>query len=269
MLTFAPYIVPMSGFLFHEVVFGPVHSRRLGLSLGINLLPLHSKHCSFNCIYCECGWTKPNPQHHPVLPGREEVAGFLEQRLIQLVDEQHIPDVITFAGNGEPTMHPDFTGIVDDTIALRDKFVPGSRVTVLSNASMLDNESVFGALQKLDNNILKLDAGDEKMFNLINNPVEPIRFESLIDNLKKFNGNLIVQSMFLRGSFKGEPVDNTTSAEVEKWLEYLMEINPKMVMIYPIARETPVHNLEKITMPELEKIASRVTLSGIKAVVYQ
>ncbi|MCX6278782.1 MAG: radical SAM protein [Bacteroidetes bacterium] len=259
----------MSGFLFHEVVFGPVRSRRLGLSLGINLLPLHSKHCSFNCIYCECGWTKPDLLNQPMFPSREEVAGYLEQRLIQLVDEHYIPDAITYAGNGEPTMHPDFAGIVDDTLALRDKFVPGSKVTVLSNASMLDNESVFGALQKLDNNILKLDAGNEKMFNLINNPVEPIRFESLIGNLKKFNGNLIIQSMFLRGRFKGESVDNTTSAEVEKWLESLVEIKPKMVMIYPIARETPVHNLEKIALPELEKIASRVTLSGIKAVVYQ
>ncbi|MEI6434045.1 MAG: radical SAM protein [Bacteroidota bacterium] len=259
----------MSGFLFHEVVFGPVRSRRLGLSLGINLLPLHSKHCSFNCIYCECGWTKPDLLNQPTFPSREEVAGYLEQRLIQLVDEHYIPDAITYAGNGEPTMHPGFAGIVDDTIALRDKFVPESKVTVLSNASMLDNDAVFVALQKLDNNILKLDAGDEKMFNLINNPVEPIRFESLIGNLKKFNGNLIIQSMFLRGRFRGESVDNTTTAQVEKWLEYLMEIKPKMVMIYPIARETPVHNLEKIALPELEKIASRVTLSGLKAVVYQ
>ena len=259
----------MSGFLFDDVVFGPVRSRRLGLSLGINLLPLHLKHCTFNCIYCECGWTKKTGIPDPVFPSRDEVRAFLEQRLIALGAEDYIPDALTYAGNGEPTMHPEFAGIVDDTIVLRDKYVPGSKVTVLSNASMLDDEEIFTALQKLDNNILKLDAGNEKMFNLINNPVVPVGFDNLIGNLKKFNGNLIIQSMFLRGSYKGELIDNTSAQEVDQWLVHLQEIKPKKVMIYPIARATPVHDLEKIPLSELEKIAEKVKNCGLKVNVYQ
>jgi wyosine [tRNA(Phe)-imidazoG37] synthetase (radical SAM superfamily) len=259
----------MAGFLFDDVVFGPVRSRRLGLSLGINLLPLHLKLCTFNCIYCECGWTKPDKQGDPVFPSRKEVQTFLEQRLEELVREDYIPDALTYAGNGEPTMHPEFAGIVDDTIVLRDKYVPGSKVTVLSNASMLDHEEIFTALQKLDNNILKLDAGYGKMFNLINNPVVPVGFKNLIGNLKKFNGNLIIQSMFLRGSYKGELIDNTSALEVDQWLEHLLEIKPKMVMIYPIARATPVHNLEKISLPELEIIAEKVKGAGLNVRVFQ
>ena len=248
----------MSGFLFNDVIFGPVRSRRLGLSLGINLLPLHTKYCSFNCIYCECGWTSPNQAPNPVFPSRAEVKLFLEQRLQQLVHEDYLPDALTYAGNGEPTLHPEFAGIVDDTIALRDKYVPLSKVTVLSNASMIHIPAVFAALQKLDNNILKLDAGFERVFNLINNPVDPVSFDSLVENLTKFNGNLVIQSMFLRGTFKGEIVDNTTPAEVEEWIRRIVEIKPKMVMIYPIARATPVHNLEKIGQEELEAIAVKV-----------
>jgi wyosine [tRNA(Phe)-imidazoG37] synthetase (radical SAM superfamily) len=259
----------MPGFLFHEVVFGPVRSRRLGLSLGINLLPLHSKYCSFNCIYCECGWTPPDMSSHQELPSRAEVAMYLGQRLKELASEDHLPDAITYAGNGEPTLHPDFAGIVDDTIALRDAYAPGAKVTVLSNATMIQHAAIFSALQKLDQNILKLDAGNERMFGLINNPVEPVNFDVLVENLKKFNGNLIIQSMFLRGLFKGQVVDNTTSQEVEGWLRRLKEINPAMVMIYPVARETPVHNLEKISLDELEQIALKVRQAGINVQVYQ
>jgi wyosine [tRNA(Phe)-imidazoG37] synthetase (radical SAM superfamily) len=258
----------MPGFLFHDVIFGPVRSRRLGLSLGVNLLPLHSKYCSFNCIYCECGWTPPHPDNPPEFPSREEVGLYLEQRLKQLADESYLPDAITYAGNGEPTLHPDFAGIVDDTLVLRDKHAPGAKVTVLSNSSRIHIPAVFGALNKLDNNILKLDAGSEKMFNLINNPVEPVQFAALIGALKKFRGNVIIQSMFLRGSFKGEPVDNTTGNEVDEWLRHLVEIKPKMVMIYPIARATPVHNLEKIPLAELTAISDKVKAAGIEVRVY-
>jgi len=259
----------MSGFLFHEVIFGPVRSRRLGLSLGINLLPLHSKYCTFNCIYCECGWTPPDMTGSPEFPSREEVALFLEQRLQELSDEDYLPDAITYAGNGEPTVHPDFAGIVDDTTALRNFYAPEAKVTVLSNSSMIHDPGVFHALLKLDNNILKLDAGDERLFNLINNPVEPVNFTSLVGNLKKFKGNLIIQSMFLRGSFKGQVVDNTTSESVESWLKCLLEIKPRMVMMYPIARATPVHNLEKITKVELEVIARHAEAAGLEVQVYE
>jgi wyosine [tRNA(Phe)-imidazoG37] synthetase (radical SAM superfamily) len=259
----------MAGFLFHEVIFGPVRSRRLGLSLGINLLPLHSKYCSFNCIYCECGWTPPDLAKHPEFPTRKEVAEYLEQRLRELHRDDYLPDAITYAGNGEPTMHPDFAGIVDDTIALRDSFAPGAKVTVLSNSSMIHDPAVFESLQKLDNNILKLDAGFNRTFQLINNPVFPVNFENLVENLTKFKGNLIIQSMFLRGTFKGELVDNTTDYEVNGWLECLKKIRPKLVMIYPIARATPVHNLEKIEVAELEKIAQKAREAGMIVQVYQ
>jgi wyosine [tRNA(Phe)-imidazoG37] synthetase (radical SAM superfamily) len=259
----------MAGFLFHDIIFGPVRSRRLGLSLGINLLPTHKKHCSCNCIYCECGWT-PAPSADPLhFPDRKLVYTFLEQRLKEMVEEDYLPDALTFAGNGEPTLHPDFAGIVDDTIVLRDKYSPGAKVTVLSNASMIHDPNVFRALLKLDNNILKLDAGSERLFQLMNNPVIPVNFYDLIGNLKRFEGKLIIQSMFLRGYFKDQPIDNTTKEEIDEWLNHIKEINPKMVMIYPIARATPVHSLEKIPVIELEVIAKKVRETGIEVKVYQ
>jgi wyosine [tRNA(Phe)-imidazoG37] synthetase (radical SAM superfamily) len=259
----------MAGFLFHEVVFGPVRSRRLGLSLGVNLLPIHEKYCSFNCIYCECGWTPPPSESIPVLPSREEVRWYLEKQLNQLVSEDYLPDAITFAGNGEPTIHPDFPQIVDDTIALRDLLAPSAKVTVLSNASRLHREDIFNALLKLDNNIQKLDGGTERIFRLINNPVDLITIDSVVADLKRFNGEVVIQTMFLRGHFRGEPIDNTTPEEVSAWIEKLIEIRPKSVMIYPVARATPLQNLEKIPIFELEKIAEKVREKGIKVEVFQ
>lgn len=258
----------MAGFLFHDLIFGPVRSRRLGLSLGINLLPLHKKYCSFNCIYCECGWTAPGGAELRELPTRGQVSEFLERRLKELVAEEYLPDVLTYAGNGEPTLHPEFAGIVDDTIALRDKYVPDARVSVLSNASMLGNPEVVRALQLIDNNILKLDAGTEKMFRLINNPGPLFDFTQLIENLKLFNGKQIIQTMFLRGEYLGETVDNTTPGEVCAWITCLEKIRPAMVMIYPIARETPLQNLQKISQQELEAIANKARATGIKVKVY-
>ncbi|MEI6456352.1 MAG: radical SAM protein [bacterium] len=258
----------MAGFLFHEVVFGPVRSRRLGLSLGINLLPRHSKFCSFNCIYCECGWTPPGSEKDQDLPSKNEVSQFLEQRLKELNESDYLPDAITYAGNGEPTLHPDFAEIVDITLALRDRYAPEALVSVLSNGSRTSDPKVFNALLKLDRNIQKLDCGSEKIFMLMNNPVEAIRLDELAGNLKKFDGRVIIQSMFLRGKFRGEIVDNTTTAEVDLWIERLKMIKPASVMIYPIARETPVHNLEKIPVAELEVIAARVRAQGLKVEVY-
>lgn len=258
----------MSGFLFDDVIFGPVRSRRLGLSLGINLLPLHFKHCSFNCIYCECGWTKPAPGGEIQFPDREQVALFLEKRLQQLVAQNYLPDSLTYAGNGEPTLHPDFPGVVEDTIRLRNQFIPATKISVLSNASMTGDPVVFNALLKVDNNIQKLDAGGSRLFNLINNPLTAVDFDQVVSNLKKFNGEVIIQSMFLRGHFKGEWVDNTNEREVEQWLGHLTRIRPSMVMIYPVARATPVHNLEKISDEELQKIAKKVRKTGLNAEVF-
>ena len=259
----------MSGFLFHEAVFGPVRSRRLGLSLGINLLPLHSKYCSFNCIYCECGWTPLSPKEAPSLPSRERIAEALEDALRELVAENRIPDALTYAGNGEPTIHPEFPEIVEDTIRLRDRYVPSAKVTVLSNASMVDDPKIFEALMKLDNNIQKLDAGNQRMFELINNPVSPVDLEKLLDGLTRFNGHVTIQSMFLRGNYRGEDIDNTKPAEVEEWIARLKKIRPASVMIYAIARATPLRNIEKIPQSVLERIADRVKEAGILVSVYQ
>jgi wyosine [tRNA(Phe)-imidazoG37] synthetase (radical SAM superfamily) len=258
----------MAGFLFHDVIFGPVRSRRLGLSLGINLLPLHRKHCSFNCIYCECGWTKPSSADPPGYPSRAEVAEFLEKKLLELSSEQYYPDSLTYAGNGEPTLHPQFAEIVDDTINLRDRLMPNAKISVLSNASMTGDEKVFNALLRIDNNIQKLDAGEEKMFRMINQPLMGPSFGDIVKNLIRFDGRVIIQSMFLRGEYKGEIIDNTVESEIVSWLEHLRKIRPSGVMIYPIARETPAHHLEKVSSSTLVAIAQRVRELGIHAEIY-
>jgi wyosine [tRNA(Phe)-imidazoG37] synthetase (radical SAM superfamily) len=258
----------MPGFLFHDVIFGPVRSRRLGLSLGINLLPAHSKYCSFNCIYCECGWTPMEKGERKDLPPGDMVAEFLEKSLMELVETDYLPDAITFAGNGEPTLHPEFAEIVDDTVRLRDKYCPDAKVSILSNASMLDKQKVFDALLKLDNNIQKLDAGNEELFRIMNNPVHAVNYKSLVENLRRFNGKVIIQSLFLRGTYRGSIIDNTTPEAVEEWLQRIRQINPQMVMVYPIARATPVGGLEKIPVQELDVIAEKIKKTGLKAAVY-
>jgi wyosine [tRNA(Phe)-imidazoG37] synthetase (radical SAM superfamily) len=255
-------------FLFDRVVFGPVHSRRLGVSLGINLLPTGYKHCSFNCIYCECGWTKNRENEKIEFPPALLVKEFLEKKLREMQLNNELPDAISFAGNGEPTIHPDFAEIIDITIELRNKYSPKSKIAVLSNASMLHLPEVVNALKKTDQNILKLDAGTEETFRNINNPVTDISLETVVENLKQFKSNLIIQTLFVRGEFKGKMVDNTTETEVKEWLKYIKELNPEMVMIYPIARATPVSGLVKVSLKELETIAEKVKKIGIKAEVY-
>ncbi len=258
----------MSGFLFNEVIFGPVKSRRLGVSLGINLLPTDYKYCTYNCIYCECGWTEKHNSNHQPLPKREEIKKLLRQKLAQMSSDKMIPDNITFAGNGEPTIHPEFAGIVDDTIALRDEFFPQATTTVLSNASLIQKPKIFNALLKVDNNILKLDAGSETQFQRINLPNSKISISQLVDHLCLFKGNLIIQTLFLSGIYQGETIDNTTEEEISLWLEHLKKIKPKKVMIYPIDRETPAQDLNKIAKEKLNEIALRVNELGIATEVY-
>jgi wyosine [tRNA(Phe)-imidazoG37] synthetase (radical SAM superfamily) len=258
----------MPVFLFHDVIFGPVRSRRLGLSLGINLLPSHSKYCSYNCIYCECGWTTQVPGDAVELPTRLQVKEFLEQRLKELAAEEYLPDAITFAGNGEPTLHPDFAGIVDDTIQLRNRYAAQAQVVVLSNASTLENPDVFHALTRLDQNIQKLDSGSDELFRLINNPVAPGRFNETIERLKSFNGQVIIQSLFLKGTFNHHSVDNTAEEEVSAWLGHISVIRPKLVMLYSLARATPSRHLENVSTADLEKIAERVRSLNMRAEVY-
>ena len=252
----------MATFLFDKIIFGPVKSRRLGVSLGINLLPTNVKVCSFDCIYCECGWTPKKHKEKAVLPKRDEVREKLEETLIKMVADNQLPDVITFAGNGEPTLHPEFAGIIDDTIKLRDKISPNARIAVLSNATMLHKKGVFNALLKIKDNIQKLDSAFEETVRLLDCPNGNFNLDKVVEQLESFNGKVIIQTMFVRGSFKGSEIDNTTKKEISAWLELLQKINPSQVMIYTIARDTPINTLKKVPLEELNSIADRVKNIG-------
>ncbi len=248
----------MATFLFDKIIFGPVSSRRLGVSLGINLLPTDSKFCSFDCIYCECGWTPEKGTVKTVLPTGAEVREKLEEKLLQMQQENRLPDVITFAGNGEPTMHPEFETIINDTLELRDRFAPEARIAVLSNASRIHQKRVFNALLKADDNIQKLDSAFDETVRILNQPRGRFKLWEVVDELCNFEGKVTVQTMFVRGSFNGQYVDNTTDEEVNAWLKLIEIIAPKKVMIYTIARDTPINTLQKVTKKDLEKIARKV-----------
>ena len=258
----------MSGILFDEIVFGPVKSRRFGVSLGINLMPLEGKLCSFNCVYCECGLTDERKKDKLKLFSASEINASLQSRFEALKEGGLDPDNITFAGNGEPTLHPEFETLIDNTIRLRDKFFPKAMITVLSNATRLDRSNVKRALLRIDNNVLKLDAGTNATFQAINRPTQLITLEKVVQELKNFEGNLTVQTMLIRGDVDGKLVDNTTEEEVSLWLNYIREINPKLVMLYPIDRQTPYRTLEKVPEPEFQALAARIEELGIKAEVF-
>ena len=253
----------MSTIIYPSPIFGPIHSRRLGLSLGINLMPDDGKVCTFDCIYCECGLNAERRPHHP-RPTRQAVADGLEQKLKAMAAERQHPDVLTFAGNGEPTGHPDFSGIIDDTLQLRDRYCPEARVSVLSNATQLHRPDVVEALLRVDNNIQKLDTVDPSYINKVDRPVG-IRYDmhAVIGQLKAFRGHVIIQTMFMRGMYCGESVDNTGEAFVAPWIEAVKEIAPQEVMVYTIDRETPVEGLKKAGREQLDAIRDRIIALGI------
>ena len=257
----------MATSLFSDVIFGPIRSRRLGLSLGVNLLPTEAKLCNFDCIYCECGWNSDHCGSRR-FNDREVVRELLAAQLRKMADEGTPPDVITFAGNGEPTMHPEFEAIIDDTIALRDELCPSARVSVLSNATMISRESVRRALERVDNNILKLDSAFDATVQLMNKPQQATyTVERTVSEMERFEGRMILQTMFLRGRVGEQPIDNTTEHEVEAWLEIVARIRPQRVMVYTIDRDTPLDTLEKISVEELRRIAARVEALGIECSV--
>jgi len=257
----------MPTFLFNEIIFGPVKSRRLGISLGVNLLPEDYKYCTYNCLYCECGWTLKSDKKVK-LHTREEIKQTLEAKLKEMLADNYPPDNITFAGNGEPTIHPEFTEIIDDTIKLRDEYFPKAQISVLSNATQIHKTKIVNALLKVDQNILKLDSAIDKTYQIINQPISSITVRTLVDRLKVFNGNLSIQTLFIKGNYKGDYFDNTTDEEVDKWIELLQEIKPKMVMIYPIARDTPHSDLEKIDSTTLKNIGEKVRALGFNVNIY-
>ncbi len=257
----------MATFLFDRIIFGPVISRRLGVSLGINLLPANSKICSFDCIYCECGRNPENRDREIHLPSRKEVKEKLEQTLQMMQSENRLPDVITFAGNGEPTLHPRFPEIVGDTAVLRSLYAPEARIAVLSNATRIHRPAVFSALLQVDDNIQKLDSAIPATLRLLNCPPGGFSLHKTTEHLRAFNGKVIIQTLFVKGSFKGETIDNSTPGEIEPWIELLKIIKPSRVMIYTIARDTPVETLVKIPSGKLREIALRVEAEGLKVQV--
>ena len=256
----------MSTVIYPSPIFGPVHSRRLGVSLGINLMPADGKICTFDCIYCECGF---NADRRPALPRptRDEVREALTLRLEPMRREGPAPDVLTFAGNGEPTAHPEFAAIVDDVIALRDRFFPSARISVLSNATRAHLPEVKKALLRVDNNILKLDTVDPDYIRRVNRPASAYDVHRVVETLAGYDGRLIVQTMFMRGSDAEGSVDNTSDRYVLPWLDAVRTIRPQAVMIYTIDRETPDHDLLKATHDDLDRIAALVQAAGIPCTV--
>ena len=254
----------MGTFLFDKIIFGPVKSRRLGNSLGINLLPTDFKICNFNCIYCECGWTLLKNKKFQFI-NAEDYSGLVSKELKRISENNIQVDTITFAGNGEPTMHPDFDKIIEITIRNRDIYFPKAKIAVLSNSTLIGKSKVFEALQKIELNILKLDSGIFNTIKILNGPPANFTLEKLTENLKQFKGNFIMQTMFIRGEYNGKTVDNTSETEIEKWLDIVKTTKPKLVMIYTIRRDTPVNTLFPVQEEELKRISILVKEAGFKS----
>lgn len=252
----------MGTFLFDAPVFGPVNSRRLGVSLGINLLPKDGKVCSFNCIYCECGLNEERRSISKTWSTSEEVKQALESRLSGMKKNQDALNVITFAGNGEPSLHPQFLTIIKDTVALRDMYFPKVKISVLSNAAHLDRGEVFDALQCVDNNILKLDSAIVSTFQIINNAKSIVDFDAIVPNLARFDGKVILQTLFCKGIHNGQVFDNTTEAEVSALIEAYRVIKPESIMIYSLSRDTPIDTIETVDKPQLNLIADKLRAEG-------
>ena len=250
--------------LFDSIVYGPIRSRRLGVSVGMNLMPTTAKLCTFDCVYCECGWNQP--VSHPIIPTREQVREALASRLIALSPNSIV--VITFSGNGEPTLHPEFLGIIEDTCALRDQYCPKAKISVLSNSTQLGRQDVVEALRLCDNRILKLDSAIDATMRLIDKPVNTnLTVEQIAQWLALFDGDFTLQTCFLRGEYCGQTIDNTTSEELKAWYSMIERLHPQQVMIYVIDRATPLQTLSKVPAAEMEAIAAPLREKGIDVIV--
>lgn len=254
--------------LFHSTIFGPIHSRRLGTSLGINLMPSDGKVCSFDCLYCEAGYNAQGAGKAG-LPSRQTVKSELEAKLQEMAASGEALDVLTFSGNGEPTLHPDFAAIISDTLELRDRYFPDAKVSVLTNSTRIFTPDVAEALKKVDNNILKLDSAVESTMRIIDRPNDPgFTVAKVVEGLKQFAGTGIIQTMILRGEHDGQKIDNTTDKEIDALIAAYKEINPKQVMLYSLDRSTPEEQLRKVEKSELDRIAGRIRNAGISVLDY-
>ena len=231
---------------FDEIVFGPIFSRRLGASLGVNLLPKKGKLCNFDCVYCECGWNKDG-RSDGKFPRLPEIEKALEEKMAKAVTEGVGVDSITFSGNGEPTIHPDFAQVIDVTLRLRDRYFPEAKVSVLSNATMIGRKDVAEALMRVDNPILKIDASSDELVRQINKPAGPYSLADVIGNLRKFEGRFIMQTMFLRSP----DFDTASEKALAAWMDIVRDLKPREVMVYTIDRETPDKSLGKYTVEEM------------------
>lgn len=245
--------------LREELVFGPIHSRRLGSSLGINLLPTKGKRCNFDCIYCECGWNKDGRVAEK-LPAAEDLRKALTAKLEACKAAGTGIDSITFSGDGEPTLNPDFAEIVDITLALRDRYFPAAKVSVLSNATRIGREDIFNALRKVDNPILKLDAPTDVLAARINQPQGAYHVADVVENLKKFDGDFVLQTMFLRAP----DFDSSAPEVLGPWMDLVRTLKPREVMVYTLDREAPAQGLEKFTAAEMERLVKPLIEEGYK-----
>ena len=242
---------------FDEIVFGPIRSRRLGSSLGVNVLPTKGKLCNFDCIYCECGWNKDGVSDKR-FPSLAEVEDALQRRLMELAQMGERVDSITFSGNGEPTINPDFAAIVDATVRLRNQYYPSAKISVLSNATMLGRDDVFEALQKVDNPILKIDASSDELVAKINKPQGVYSLQNVVDKLKAFEGNFVLQTMFLRS----KDFDTHEPEALDRWVKIVRELRPREVMVYTIDRETPDKSLRKCSVEEMAEFVRPLVEEG-------
>lgn len=247
--------------LREETVFGPIFSRRLGTSLGINLLPERGKICNFDCIYCECGWNKDG-RDDTVIPTAEKVRGDLERMLARLRDEGTRVDSITFSGDGEPTLNPAFPQIIDDTLALRDRYVPAAKVSVLSNATRVYLPQVFRALTKVDNPIMKIDAPTNALAAVINRPAAGYDVERVVESLEQFQGNFVLQTCMLRSEAYG--YDSSRAEVLEGWMAIVRRLRPREIMVYTIDRPTPAQGLEKFSEEAMRRMVQPLLDEGFR-----
>ena len=259
----------MATFLWSDIIFGPIHSRRVGTSLGINLLPVCGKLCTFDCIYCECGTMDSGaPRKERKMPSLEQVADAMYARFRELYDEGVKVDSISFTGNGEPTLHRDFPAIVDKTVELRDRFFPEAVISVFSNSTTLDKPGVFEALMKVDNRIMKVDSSDVGMFRLVNRPVGRFSLEKILKNLERFGGDFILQTMFFKGTVEGKEFDLTAPDLVAGWMDIVRRLRPAKVMAYSLDRDTPLAGLLKIDRDRLQEITAPLRDEGFEIEIF-
>ena len=243
--------------LREDTVFGPIFSRRLGSSLGINLLPREGKICSFDCIYCECGWNRDGLADKRI-PSADEVRSALEAKLSGLAERHTKIDSITFSGDGEPTLNPEFPRIIDDTLGLRDRYYPGTRVSVLSNATRVHIPEVFRALRKVDNPIMKIDAPTDELVQKINRPAPGYSLQRVVEALRGFEGDFVLQTMFLSCPY----FDSSSPEVLDGWKRIVRKLRPREIMVYTIDRPTPEQGLEKFSGERMRELVADLIEEG-------